>query len=142
MIALDAAAISLRHFAPHHVSYEPMDLHTEAVQVTEENVGRLSLEFETELFFSDTNGLPYFRITVARHGPNDTTETGMTEWIVLTVRVGDWIIPLRGEIHVYRDVTFIHTFQFDARLDSGIHSAAGPVVDDLRQLNGDPDRVA
>lgn len=141
MSAYDAVSVSLHHFQPRHVSYQPMDLRVEAVQVTQENIGRLSLEFETELLFNGDR-LPYFRIEVWRKGPNDTDETGMSQTLMLTVLVGDWIIPLRGEIHVYPNQMFLNTFEFNEDFDNGIRSAAGPVVDDLRQLNGDPDRVA
>jgi hypothetical protein len=86
------------------VSYEPKKIHTEAIQATIENIGKLSLEFEEELFY-DPHGNPYFCFTAAR-GLDDLA----TEPAELYVRLGNWILPLRDELHVFSDTIFQHTF--------------------------------
>lgn len=113
MSTYDASSANLNHLNPHSVSYERKGIHTEAILVTTENIGKLSLEFETEVLYSNTQSLPYFWITVARKLDQDTDETGMTGSARLCVRVNDWIVPLRNEIHIYTDELFRNTFAFD-----------------------------
>lgn len=103
-IIFDANNTMLGHLRTGLFSYEPKDIHVEAVQVTRDNVGKLALEFETELEWDGMEG-SYFTITVARGDGPDEMFTKR-----LTVRLGDWIIPLRGEIHVYKDYMFRNTF--------------------------------
>jgi hypothetical protein len=114
MSAYDAASVNLSHLNPQNVSYEPKGIHTEAIHVTSENIGMLSLEFETELLYSNSQSLPYFYVTLARKLDQDTSETGMTGTSRMCVRVNDWIVPLRNEIHIYTDELFVNTFTFDA----------------------------
>ena len=112
MTTFDTASLNLGHLQPAHVSYEPKGLHTEAILVTPDNIGKLSLEFEAELLFN-TQGQPYFWVTAARLLEQDTDETGMTGSTRFAVKVSDWIVPLRGEIHLYPDALFRTTFTFD-----------------------------
>jgi hypothetical protein len=109
MTAYYAASVDLSHLNPYQVSYDPKQIHAEAVLVTTENIGKLSLEFETELLRGG-DGISHFYIKVARKLEQDTTETGMTGNTLLCVRQGDWIVPLRNEIHVYPDDIFRKTF--------------------------------
>jgi hypothetical protein len=104
MKIFSAQTLSLNHLNPVKVSYEPKKIHTEAIQATIENIGKLSLEFEEELFY-DPHGDPYFCFTAAR-GLDDLA----TEPAELYVRLGNWILPLRDELHVFSDIIFQHTF--------------------------------
>jgi hypothetical protein len=109
MHALNAESVNLVHLGPELVSYEPKGIHTEALQVTPENIGKLSLEFEKELVH-DSQGRPYFFFPAERFDSGLDDIDGAAE---LFVRLTDWIVPLRGEIHIFRDVIFRHTFTFD-----------------------------
>lgn len=107
MQVFSAESVNLLHLGPERVSYEPKDILTEAIQVTQENIGKLSLEFEEELFY-DNSGRPFFVFSASRgkeDSPADPAE--------LYVRLSDWIVPLRGELHIFRDVIFQNTFVFD-----------------------------
>jgi hypothetical protein len=108
MIAFDAQMVNLYHIDPVRVSYDPKGIHAEAIQATIQNIGKLALEFESEILHS--NGMPYFGFWAARGNKQEPQDQ---EDIWLTVRLTDWIIPLRGEIHVYRDELFVNTFTFD-----------------------------
>lgn len=109
MDALNAESVNLIHLQPELVSYEPKGIHTEALQVTSENIGKLSLEFEKELLY-DNQGRPFFFFAAQRFDSNLDDIDGAAE---LFVRVTDWIVPLRGEIHIFRDLIFKNTFAFD-----------------------------
>lgn len=128
----DAQTLNLSHLNPAKVSYDPQDIHTEAIQVTPENIGKLSLEFMEELFYDDLNGgRPYFVFSAKRFDAEEPNEQVMpTE---LTVRLTDWIVPLWDELHVFRDVIFQHTFTFDfeggGQHSKGVVALARPYVD-------------
>lgn len=103
-----AESVDLSHLNPGRYSYEPKNIHIQAVQVTPENIGKLSLEFEEELYY-DAQGRPYFVFTAERV----QVEGGELANQVLYARVTDWIVPLRGELHIYRDITFQNTFELE-----------------------------
>jgi hypothetical protein len=88
------------------VSYHLKDIHTLALQVTEQNIGIVSLELETELLYN--NEFPYLNIAVAR-GTKEEPEEDRT----LIVRPTDWLVILWDEIHLFRDPEFRSTFSFD-----------------------------
>ena len=104
MAGISSADVSLSHLNPIPCDYHHKAIHTEAIQVTLENIGKLSLEFEEELFYGP-DGRPFF-VFDAQRGEN--VDGG--EVTQLYVRVTDWIVPLRGEIHIYREQTFWTTF--------------------------------
>lgn len=106
----DARSINLLHLNPVRVSYHPKDIHTEAIQVSIENVGKLSLEFETELYY-EAQGRPYFVFMSKRFDAGEPD--GQTSPHELYVRLSDWIVPLWDELHVFRDAVFQNTFTFD-----------------------------
>jgi hypothetical protein len=106
----DAQSLNLSHLNPVHVSYDPKDIHTEAIQVDERNIGKLSLEFEEELFY-DSEGRPYFVFSAKRF--DDDELDGQKAPHELFVRLTDWLVPLRDELHVFRHGTFVTTFTFD-----------------------------
>jgi hypothetical protein len=96
--------VNLIHFGPKGFNYVAKGIHTEAIQVTAENIGRLALEFEVELRWTN-EGAPFFWI-LAERGTDQTPEPPSR----LVFYVGDWITPLWGEIHRYDDYTFSMTF--------------------------------
>lgn len=104
MAGTSSSDVSLLHLNPIPCNYSPKGIHTEAIQVTPENIGKLSLEFEEELFYGP-DSRPFF-VFDAQRGEN-MADGEVTQ---LYVRVTDWIVPLRGEIHIYRDQTFWTTF--------------------------------
>ena len=125
----NAESLNLAHLSPIRVSYEPKNIRTEAIQVGIENIGKLSLEFEAEMFH-DSQGRPYFVFLAERLQSSLDTIDGSSE---LYVRLTDWIVPLRGELHVMRDVIFQSTFMFDFPSE-GLHvtkpALARPYVDE------------
>lgn len=106
----DAQSLNLSHLNPVRISYDPKDIHTEGIQVTELNIGMLSLEFQEELFY-DVDGRPYFVFTAKRF--NDGEPDGQNPPHELYVRLTDWIVPLWDELHVFRHGIFVSTFTFD-----------------------------
>jgi hypothetical protein len=116
----DAQSLNLSHLNPQPVSYHPKNIHTEAIQVTPDNIGKLSLEFEEELFYG-ADGRPYFVFSAKRFDPDEPD--GQQPPNELYLRLTDWIVPLWDEIHVFRDVVFQKTFTFNEPvLSSGLHS--------------------
>lgn len=108
MQTFNAEDVNLIHLDPELVSYEPKGVHTEALQVSPENIGKLALEFETEVLYDHNSGLPFLSIRAGRQ-----TEDNLDASKQLFFRLSDWIVPLWGEIHVFRDVVFRNTFTFD-----------------------------
>jgi hypothetical protein len=102
----NAETLDLHHFNPVTASYAPKVIKTEAICVTSENVGRLALEFDEELFY-DPNGRPFFTFQAERDGEENKVSR------MQYVRVSDWIVPLRGQLYIYRDRDFQHTFALD-----------------------------
>lgn len=112
-----AADVNLRHLGTVTASYEPKGILTEAIQATPENIGKIALEFELELFYTET-GFPFFRFYAVREedeSPNSRRQ--------LTVRPGDWIVPLWGELHAYHDIQFRNTFAFVLEVPVAAHEA-------------------
>jgi hypothetical protein len=87
------------------VSYPPKKINTVAVKVTTENIGALSLEFESELCYFN-NGVPFFETEVSRG-----TEAEPKPARYLQIRPGDWIVVLWDEYHLFRENEFQHTFR-------------------------------
>lgn len=103
--------VSLGHLGTTRVSYAPKSILSEAIQVTPENIGKLSIEFESELFYRE-DGAPYF-IFWAKRGTDEAPEPRRQ----LRIVPGVWIIPLwDDELHVYRDVEFRRTFLIEPEL--------------------------
>lgn len=104
----NAQNIDLSNFSPREAVYTPRKIYTQVIQVTVENIGGLSLEFETELKYANAT-TPYFAIRVQRQGENDGVER--------VFGLGDWIVSLWGEIHKFKDDIFQNTFDFVAKND-------------------------
>lgn len=88
------------------VSYAPKNINTGALLVTDENVGALSLELETELRYN-TEGEPFFNFQAARVREDNVGQR------VLTVYTGDWLVILWNEIRIFRQEEFEKTFTVD-----------------------------
>jgi hypothetical protein len=106
MKIFNAENIVLGHLMPSPVIYSPKSLRTEALQVTRENIGKLTLEFESEIFEADP-GQCYIRVNVER-----TNDHGTQYSISRTWYISDWIVPLWGELHWFQDDVFKSTFEF------------------------------
>lgn len=119
MQGLNAESVNLVHLGPELVSYEPKSIHTEALQVTLENIGKLSLEFEAEVEYAP-NGFPFLHVKVSRD------DEGIDDPRYVYFRLTDWIVPLRGEIHVFRDNMFRSTFTFDNPVVAAKHAQGPP----------------
>jgi hypothetical protein len=103
-----AKDINLFHFEMRDCSYPPKDIHTMALEVTVENIGALSLEFETELMYHA--GMPFFPVSLARKPKGEDKEGSVRP---RQIRLGDWLVVLWDEIHVFRDTEFKYTFRVD-----------------------------
>jgi len=105
----NAETLDLHHFNPVTASYAPKVIKTEAICVTPDNVGQLALEFDEELMY-DPNGRPFFTFSAER---DSLAEEGKKTKRLQYARVSDWIVPLRGQLYVYRDREFHLTFEVD-----------------------------
>lgn len=134
MHSFNAEDVNFIHLDPELVSYEPKNIHTEALQVTLENVGKLALEFEVEVKYDGNSGLPYLMIPVGRQ-----TEKDLNAWSWLYVRLSDWIVPLWGEIHVFRDLLFRSTFTFDNPMVAAKHAEGSVNLMDAARSSTNPE---
>jgi hypothetical protein len=80
---------------------------TQAVQVTAENIGKLCLEFESELDYRGPTA-PGFTFKAKRGTADDPADPAY-----LYAFVGVWIVPIWGEIHLFRNTEFVNTFSTD-----------------------------
>jgi hypothetical protein len=84
------------------------DLETGAIQVTEKTIGHLAITFTTEIRQkSDLNRTYYIFVPLKR---GDEVERKAIER-------GDWLVMLRGEIHIFPDFLFRHTFTTDELIE-------------------------
>lgn len=91
------------------VSYPPKKINTVAVKVTRENIGALSIEFETELFYGRPSGDPFFNLDAAR-----PTADNPDRFVTIQVNLDDWLVVLWDEYRVFRENEFAHTFRLNA----------------------------
>lgn len=106
-MGIRAEDVNLSHLGLQRVSYDPKGIFTEAIKVTPENIGKLSLEFDDELFYTH-DGFPYFIIDALRG-----TEEAPKPNAALRVFVHSWIVVLRNEIHVFHAREFEATFEIE-----------------------------
>lgn len=102
---LKAVDFNAHHLGTVSVRYAPQDLVTEALQVTAENIGSLSVELQTDLWYEDDH--PYIKIKAER-----VDDSSDPDHVTLRIRVNDWIVVLWDEIHVFKDFDFKTTFAF------------------------------
>jgi len=111
------ADLDLWHLERVRVSYTPKNIHTEAIQATVETIGKLALEFEADLC-EGANDLYFF--VFAERGTDEDPKPPVS----LCVRVNHWLVALRGELHVFPDVVFQNTFEFEEHTLKGIQLPA------------------
>lgn len=92
--------INLDHFNPIPAEYGPRDLKAKAVLVTDDNIGKIAIEFFLDVQYSLDEPMVHF-----------TAERTDDEPIKLMIKPGMWIVLLWGEIHVFRDELFRKTFE-------------------------------
>jgi hypothetical protein len=114
----DSDNILLSHLGPVSATYPPKKINVQAINVTRENIGKLALEFEAELWYAE-GSLPYFQFEAKRF--DEGQPDGQLPPKNLSVRLGDWIVALWGELHIYRDLDFRNTFTFDIPNADGRH---------------------
>lgn len=90
------------------VTYSPKNIGTFALQVTRENIGALSIEFESELKY-DAAGTSYFQIDVGRR-----SEIDPDDFVRIGIQPGDWLVILWDEYRLFRDYEFKHTFRMNS----------------------------
>lgn len=112
----DAESLDLSHLYPVRIRYAPKNLQAEAIQATEYTIGKLALEFETEIFYSGDR--PYFHFDAKRF--DATQPDGQTPPQSLCVRLSDWIVPLRGELHVFPDHLLRNSFDVEDVVSPGV----------------------
>lgn len=100
----DARNLMLSHLKTGSFTYYPKEILTDAIFVTKENIGKLSLEFEAELEFDSMFGV-HFHANLGR-SCGDEEMHSKDEMIGLN----DWIFFLNNEVHVWRDDIFRATF--------------------------------
>lgn len=100
------ANVDLSVYHPQNYTYLPLDLWVQSIQVTEDNIGGLAVEFEADLLYSDA-GLPYFLFHAEREG---LTPESPKSYAVLTVRLDDQLVAIRGQLQLFRDRQFRSTF--------------------------------
>jgi hypothetical protein len=64
-MGIRAEDVNLSHLGTLRVGYAPKNILTEAIQATQENIGKLALEFESELRYNEA-GFPFFLIDAER----------------------------------------------------------------------------
>lgn len=112
----DAETLDLSHLYPVRIRYAHKDINTEAIQANQYTIGKLALEFETEL--CDLDGRPYFTFRAKRL---HISEPGVSpEVVTIRVRLDDWIVALWGELHVFSDDMLKHTFELEETVSPGV----------------------
>jgi hypothetical protein len=106
-MGIRAEDVNLSHLGTLRVGYAPKNILTEAIQATQENIGKLALEFESELRYNEA-GFPFFLIDAER-GTEDKPKPNS----VIGVYTFSWIVVLRNEIHVFHAKQFEETFELE-----------------------------
>lgn len=88
------------------VSYPPKKINTVAVKVMPENIGALSIEFESELLYDQRTGQPHFFADFDRGNDLDSA--------TIEVRLGDWIVVLWDQYRIFRENEFANTFRLNS----------------------------
>lgn len=110
----------LYHLGSVAVTYTPRSINTEAIQVSSDNIGALSVELRQDLLYYD-DGKPYFICGMKR----DNAEEPHKAPVYLYVRLTDWIVVLWDQIHIFRDYEFKTTFSFPSKTTLPAHQLSG-----------------
>lgn len=91
---------------PHNpviANYGNKDVSAPAVKVTKENIGKIALDLELDVRYTGGQvGVPFLIFWALRHDEDP---------IELTIYPGYWIVLIWGEIHIFRNDVFQHTFE-------------------------------
>lgn len=108
------------------VVYVPQDIHTVAVQVSRETMGAMSIEFGVEIMTAQSNHRWLPALLQRRNAKGDQG------FIERALNLGEWLVALDEEVHVFPDDTFSYTFAND---EQPLHAVA---VNDVREELGLP----
>jgi len=103
------------------VVYAPRNMQTVAVQVTPDTIGAMAIEFGSEVVNSDRS--LYLSIRLERVNDDDKKTVDNK-----TIRLGDWLVELGNEIHVFPPDIMWKTFSgvndpaHEMAIDEGIIS--------------------
>lgn len=89
------------------VVYVPQDIHTVAVQVSRETMGAMSIEFGVEIMTAQPNHRWLPALLQRRNAKGDQG------FIERALNLGEWLVALDEEVHVFPDDTFASTFAND-----------------------------
>lgn len=105
MRSFNAETIRLDHFMPRAFYYPPTGMGVSAFLVTEENLGALAVEFESDLYYRNSD--PYFILRAERESEHVDAQPPV---INIAVQVGCWIVSMYGCLYMFHDVHFKKTF--------------------------------
>lgn len=98
---LKASDFNVRHLGTVPVTYSAQAIRTEALKVTPENIGPLSVELHVGLNYISSKGLLYLQF--------DRGE--VEEPQAVEVQAGDWIVALWEQLYLFKEAEFRHTFK-------------------------------
>jgi len=87
------------------VVYAPRNLQTVAVQVTPDTIGAMAIEFGCEVQVGGNVG--HLWLTTLLERTNDKGDKVPVEKVI---RLGDWLVELQNEIHIFPPDVFNRTF--------------------------------
>lgn len=99
---LNVTIANLSHLITGAFKYQSKNITVDAIQVTRSNVGKLALEFDSELFWDEDRKIYFMNVVLARF-EGEPAEYDLSE--------GGWIFDLRGELQVWDDDVFKFTFE-------------------------------
>jgi hypothetical protein len=88
------------------VVYTPQDIHTFAIQVTPETIGAMAIEFQVEVESQQRSRW----LSVRLERKNGATETVS---VARRLDLGEWLVVLNDEIHIFPPDVFQYTFGQD-----------------------------
>lgn len=136
VMGLRAEDVNLSHLGTQRASYTPKGIYTEALLITHDNIGKLALEFETELRYS--GGRPYLEVEL--HREEDEREFSRQ----MELHCGFWIVVLRNEIHLFLEHQFENTFEIETFESNELKEETDPPqegVTKYRSMSGDLDFI-
>jgi len=122
------------------VVYVPQNLQTIAIQVTRETIGAMAIEFGCEVGSAHPN---YRWLAALLQRYNVKRESGFVE---RTLNLGDWLVVLEDEVHVFPEDVFGATFTkfegdrhgFPEQIDESFNAVAmlpNELTENVQKLN-------
>jgi hypothetical protein len=109
---LKATDFNVENFDTVSVKYPQLDVFAEALQVTAENIGSLSVELHTGIDYVDDR--PQLKLRLDR-GEGETPQD-------VFVRPNDWVVALWDQLYVFKDFDFKVTFAFTSLVPPPSHA--------------------